>query len=91
MRREAFRAFLTTNYMGKIGQPLSAASAKSYAAYAAQVERLLGFDLDSAQDLARMEEALLAAATDGGISAVKLNNLQSGLRAYARFRALMPR
>jgi len=89
MRREAFRDFLVTGYRGKFGRPLSDDSAKSYCAYVAQSEVLLGLNLDqlapSRAALDQLQSALRAAASRSGTPPGTLNNCLSGVRAYSQF------
>lgn len=89
MRRDAFKTYLMTAYAGKTGGPLPEASASSYCTYVAQAERLLGWSIDemdpSEPELVSVISALRSAAHRGDVPATTLNNIQSGVRAYAGY------
>ena len=90
VRTQEFRQFLVSRYIGRAGRPLGDHSAKSYCAYAAQAERLLRRDLDElpGAEFGELPQALRAAGAAEGVTGARLNNCESGLRAYLQFLAL---
>jgi hypothetical protein len=90
LRREPFRAFLTSRYRGpRSGQPLTDRSADSYCAYASRIEAALRANLDSldlsGRGLVALKSRLRASQRQAGIPAGTLNNCLSSLRAYGQF------